>query len=93
MHVTAKTCRRVESSARELGVIDDIGIDGNAELTVVAPASALEAEVTNALEQTTGIVTDTRSVKTAVSQTFNCALFGPSMAGSEQEVDGADQEF
>ena len=94
-HVTGKDIDESRAErARELNVIDDMGMDSDADLTVVAvPASALEVEVTNALEQTKGIVTDTGSVKTAVSRNIRNARFIPGhpMAGSEQEgVDGAD---
>ncbi|HAX04740.1 MAG TPA: hypothetical protein DCX77_03605 [Acidimicrobiaceae bacterium] len=83
--------------AREIGVIDAIGIDPEAELTVVAvPARALEVEIRNALEQTKGMVTDTGSVKTMVARNIDDPRFVPGhpMAGSEQDgVDGADQRI
>tara|TARA_Y100001936_G_scaffold80801_2_gene79380 strand:+ start:8036 stop:9103 length:1068 start_codon:yes stop_codon:yes gene_type:complete len=81
--------------AKEIGVIDAIGIDSEAELTVVAvPAGALEVEIRNALNQTKGMVTDTGSVKTMVARNIDDPRFVPGhpMAGSEQDgVDGADQ--
>ncbi|MDP6862451.1 MAG: prephenate dehydrogenase/arogenate dehydrogenase family protein, partial [Acidimicrobiales bacterium] len=44
--------------AKELGVIDAMGIDQEAELTFVAvPAGALEAEIDRALKETKGMVT------------------------------------
>ena len=60
-HVTGKDIDESRAErARELNVIDDMGMDSDADLTVVAvPARALEVEVTNALAQTKGIVTDT----------------------------------
>jgi len=83
--------------AREIGVIDAIGIDPEAELTVVAvPARALEGEIRKALEQTKGMVTDTGSVKTMVARNIDDPRFIPGhpMAGSEQDgVDGADQRI
>ena len=83
--------------AREIGVIDAVGIDPEAELTVVAvPAGALEKEIRNALKQTKGMVTDTGSVKAMVARSIDDPRFVPGhpMAGSEQDgVDGADQQI
>ena len=83
--------------AREIGVIDAVGIDPEAELTVVAvPAGALEKEIRNALQQTKGMVTDTGSVKAMVARSIDNPRFVPGhpMAGSEQDgVDGADQQI
>ena len=83
--------------AREIGVIDAVGIDPEAELTVVAvPAGALEKEIRNALKQTKGMVTDTGSVKAMVARSIDNPRFVPGhpMAGSEQDgVDGADQQI
>ena len=83
--------------AREIGVIDAVGIDPEAELTVVAvPAGALEKEIRNALQQTKGMVTNTGSVKAMVARSIDNPRFVPGhpMAGSEQDgVDGADQQI
>lgn len=83
--------------ALEIGVIDAVGIDPEAELTVVAvPAGALEKEIRNALKQTKGMVTDTGSVKAMVARSIDNPRFVPGhpMAGSEQDgVDGADQQI
>ncbi len=83
--------------ALEIGVIDAVGIDPEAELTVVAvPAGALEKEIRNALKQTKGMVTDTGSVKAMVARSIDDPRFVPGhpMAGSEQDgVDGADQQI
>ena len=83
--------------ALEIGVIDAVGIDPEAELTVVAvPAGALEKEIRNALQQTKGMVTDTGSVKAMVARSIDDPRFVPGhpMAGSEQDgVDGADQQI
>ena len=83
--------------AREIGVIDAVGIDPEAELTVVAvPAGALEKEIRNAMKQTKGMVTDTGSVKAMVARSIDNPRFVPGhpMAGSEQDgVDGADQQI
>jgi prephenate dehydrogenase len=88
--------RRAER-AREIGVIDAVGIDPEAELTFVAvPAGALEKEIRNALKQTKGMVTDTGSVKAMVARSIDDPRFVPGhpMAGSEQDgVDGADQQI
>jgi prephenate dehydrogenase len=94
-HVTG---RDVEESharrARELGVIDEVGVDTDAELTVVAvPPAALVTEVRRALADSSGVVTDTGSVKSAVAGAIDDPRFvaGHPMAGSEQDgVDGAD---
>ncbi|MBM37073.1 MAG: hypothetical protein CL460_07880 [Acidimicrobiaceae bacterium] len=97
-HVTGRDIDESRADrAQELGVIDEIGTDSDADVTFVAvPASALEDGITEALQQTKGIVTDTGSVKTAVARSFSDPRFIPGhpMAGSEQDgVDGADQRI
>ena len=94
-HVTGRDVDANRSErALELGVLDAVGMDVHSELTFVAvPASALETEIRNALRDTSGIVTDTGSVKTTVARSVNDPRFVPGhpMAGSEQEgVDGAN---
>lgn len=91
---------RAASRALELGVVDDIGSDPLADLTVVAvPPQHLVAEVLKALEDTReagGVVTDTGSVKHPVTSSVTDARFvaGHPMAGSEQDgVDGADPDL
>jgi prephenate dehydrogenase len=80
--------------ALDLGVIDEVGLDAGAELTLVAvPAAALIEQVNRALAETKGLVTDTGSVKTMVARHISDPRFVPGhpMAGSEQDgVDGAD---
>ncbi len=89
-----------EQQALEMGVIDAIGTDTAAALSVIAvPASALTKEVKRALtntEQSQGIVTDTGSVKTTVAAAIDHPRFVPGhpMAGSEQDgLDGADSDM
>mgnify|MGYP003322159181 FL=1 len=94
-HVTGRDKDQQRSErAKELEVIDEIGHDSDAHLTVVAvPASSLENEVLEALETTSGIVTDTGSVKAPIAMKIANDRFIPGhpMAGSEQDgVDGAD---
>ena len=97
-HITGRDidAHRAER-ALELGVLDVVGSDAEAELTFVAvPASVLEAEIRKTLRETKGIVTDTGSVKTTVARGIDDPRFIPGhpMAGSEQEgVDGASEEI
>ena len=83
----------VERAADE-HVIDAVGVDPDALITVVAvPVDAIENEVRRALEVTTGIVTDVGSVKGPVCGAIDDDRFigGHPMAGSELEgLDGAD---
>ena len=85
---------RRTARALELGVLDVIGDDPDADVTFVAtPVSAIAAEVKAALARTRGVVTDVGSVKTAVVAAVDDPRFvgGHPMAGSEQDgVDGAD---
>lgn len=82
------------AEAVQRGACDAVGVDPDAEFTFVAvPALALEKEVRRALESTSGLVTDTGSVKTTVADAVTDPRFvaGHPMAGSEQEgVAGAD---
>lgn len=75
------------------GVIDDGQLPQNAVLTVVAtPVDEIPAGVQMALDQTTGWVTDTGSVKGPIADAISDERFVPShpMAGSEQSgLDGA----
>ena len=79
--------------ALELGVLDDVGIDPDAELTFVAtPVRAVAEAARKALAGTSGLVTDVGSVKGPIVAAVDDARFvgGHPMAGSEQEgVDGA----
>lgn len=94
-HVTGSDIAAGHSQrALELGVIDEIGLDSEAEFALVAvPAAALVEQVALALRATKGLVTDTGSVKTSVARAINDPRFVPGhpMAGSEQDgVNGAD---
>ena len=86
--------------ALELGCLDAVGTDPEATFWVVAvPTARLAAEVRRALADsaaTGAVVTDTGSVKTAVSESVGDPRFVPGhpMAGSEQEgVDGANPDM
>ncbi len=76
------------------GVVDQAGIDADADITFVAvPVLAAVDAVQHALKATTGIVTDVGSVKGAVGTGVDDERFvgGHPMAGSELEgLDGAD---
>ncbi|MHB1139874.1 MAG: prephenate dehydrogenase, partial [Microthrixaceae bacterium] len=78
--------------ALELGVVHEVGIDNDAELTFVAvPVGAVPAAARAALERG-GVVTDVGSVKAPVVEAVAHARFvgGHPMAGSEAiGVDGA----
>jgi prephenate dehydrogenase len=79
--------------ALELGVIDDVGLDADAEVTFVAtPVRTVAEAAGKALAGTAGLVTDVGSVKTPIVAAVADPRFvgGHPMAGSEQEgVDGA----
>ena len=89
---TARTDR-----ALELGVIDSVGLDPDAEVTFVAtPVTAVAEAAGKALARTVGLVTDVGSVKAPVVATVDSPRFvgGHPMAGSEQEgVEGADPDL
>ncbi len=79
--------------ALELGVIDEVGLDADAEMTFVAtPVRTVAEAARKALAGTAGIVTDVGSVKAPIVAAVADPRFvgGHPMAGSEQEgVDGA----
>lgn len=83
--------------AREIGAIDEIGLDPEAVITFVAvPARSVAGEVQRALERTTGAVTDVGGVKAGVVAEIDDPRFvgGHPMAGSEQlGVDGARRDL
>ena len=83
--------------ARERGIIHEAGLAAEAAVTFVAvPPKALRAEVERALRDTTGVVTDVGSVKTALARAVTDSRFvaGHPMAGSELDgLDGADAEM
>ena len=75
--------------ARELGAVDAIGDDAEAELTFVATPVGTVAEVARGRG---GVVTDVGSVKASIVAAVDSPYFvgGHPMAGSEQEgVDGS----
>ena len=80
--------------ALELGALDALGVDPEAEITFVAtPVSAIVDAVREALDRGAGLVTDVGSVKAPTVEAVADPRFvgGHPMAGSEQEgVDGAD---
>ena len=79
--------------ALELGALDAIGIDATADITFVAtPVGSIPSLVRQALDGSTGLVTDVGSVKTPMLDLMDDPRFvgGHPMAGSELEgVDGA----
>jgi prephenate dehydrogenase len=82
--------------AVELGALDKVGIDLDAEVTFVAtPVSAVPAAVAS-LHNGGGVVTDVGSVKAPIVAAVDHPRFvgGHPMAGSEQEgVEGADGDL
>jgi len=73
--------------ALELGAIDALGVDPEAEITFVAtPVRAIADAVASALATTTGVVTDVGSVKAPLVAQIDDPRFvgGHPMAGSEQ---------
>ncbi len=96
-HVTGRDLDEARAArALELGALDAVGHDPDAELTFVAvPVSAIAAEATRAAAGG-AIVTDVGGVKAPVVRSVSHPRFvgGHPMAGSEQEgVDGADAEL
>lgn len=83
-----------EQTALERGVVDRLGLESDARITFVAvPPKTMVGAVRDALERTTGVVTDVGSVKSAVCAEIADRRFvgGHPMAGSELEgLDGAD---
>src|SRR3954452_2726624 len=79
--------------AVELGALDDVGDDPDAEITFVAtPVGSIAREARTALRGS-GVVTDVGGVKAPIVSAIADPRFvgGHPMAGSEQEgVDGAD---
>lgn len=97
-HVTGDdTDPDVAGRALELGAIDAVGLDRDAEVTfVAAPVRAITEEVRRLLGGTRGAVTDVGSVKGSVVEEVADPRFvgGHPMAGSEQlGVDGADPDL
>ena len=84
----------VAAAALERGVVDEVGLRRDVDVTVVAvPVLGGEASVRRALAETDGIVTDVGSVKAPLCRAISDPRFvgGHPMAGSERDgLDGAD---
>ncbi len=83
--------------ALELGALDEVGQDPDADVTFVAtPVGAVADEVRAALAAGTGLVTDVGSVKTPMLELMRDPRYvgGHPMAGSELEgVDGSRSDL
>ncbi len=83
--------------ALALGVIDEVGVDPDSEITFVAtPVSLVATVAREALAATGGVVTDVGSVKESVADAVRDPRFvgGHPMAGSEQlGVEGARDDL
>jgi len=93
-HVTGRDVDESRAArAVELGALDDVGDDPDAEITFIAtPVGSIASEARAALGGR-GVVTDVGGVKAPIVAAVADARFvgGHPMAGSEQEgVDGAD---
>lgn len=78
----------VEANALGRQLIDDTGLDEQAEITFIAtPVSRIAEVAAEALERTRGYVTDVGSVKAPIVAAVDSARFvaGHPMAGSEQD--------
>jgi len=86
-----------ETQALIEGVIGQVGLPADAALTIVAtPVDEIPRGVERALDETSGWITDTGSVKGPVAEAVQDPRFVPShpMAGSEQSgLDGARAEL
>ena len=97
-HVTGED-RRPDVAARalELGALDVIGTDPDAEITFLAtPVRAVADAAKAALATGGGVVTDVGSVKASIVDAVADERFigGHPMAGSEQDgIDGADADL
>ena len=85
------------SRALELGALDEVGQDSDAEVTFVAtPVGVVADEVRRALDAGTGLVTDVGSVKTPMLELMGDPRYvgGHPMAGSELEgVEGSRSDL
>ena len=83
--------------ALELGALDAVGHDPDAEITFLAtPVRAVASAARDALGRGGGIVTDVGSVKASIVDAVDDPRFigGHPMAGSEQDgIDGADADL
>jgi prephenate dehydrogenase len=97
-HVTGDD-RDAEVAARalELGALDAVGTDPDAEITFLAtPVRAVADAAKHALASGEGLVTDVGSVKASIVDAVADPRFvgGHPMAGSEQDgIDGADPDL
>ncbi|HEX7167261.1 MAG TPA: prephenate dehydrogenase [Acidimicrobiales bacterium] len=97
-HVTGRDHDRARAErAVELGALDTIGSDADADVVFVAtPVSAVAAEARQLVKAGRTVVTDVGSVKAPIVAAVDHPRFvgGHPMAGSEQEgVDGADADL
>ena len=87
----------VAARALELGALDSVGSDPDADVTFLAtPVRAVADVAKSALASGGGIVTDVGSVKGSIVDAVSDARFigGHPMAGSEQDgIDGADPDL
>jgi prephenate dehydrogenase len=87
----------VVARARELGAIDEGGLDARAEVTFIAtPAGGVIDAARSALATGAGVVTDVSGVKAGVVAALDHPRFigGHPMAGSELDgIDGADADL
>ena len=96
-HVTGRD-RDADRAARaaELGALDDVGADPDADVVFVATPVGAIAEEARAVVSPTAIVTDVGSVKAPIVAAVDSDRFvgGHPMAGSEQEgIEGADADL
>jgi prephenate dehydrogenase len=87
----------VSARALELGALDAVGLDPDAEVTFLAtPVRAVADAAKEVLSATNGTVTDVGSVKASIVDAVGDPRFigGHPMAGSEQDgIDGADADL
>jgi prephenate dehydrogenase len=87
----------IAARALELGALDAVGIDPDAEITFLAtPVRAVADAAKASLASGDGLVTDVGSVKASIVEAVDDPRFigGHPMAGSEQDgVDGADADL
>lgn len=88
-HVTGKDVDpATDDLALDLGVIDEVGFDPDAEISFIAtPVGSVVAAAEKALAESSGIVTDVGSVKADIAAAISNPRFvaGHPMAGSEQD--------
>jgi prephenate dehydrogenase len=97
-HVTGQDADgAIAARALEVGALDAVGSDPDAEITFLAtPVRAVADAARAALAAGPGIVTDVGSVKASIVEAVGDPRFigGHPMAGSEQDgIDGADPDL